>query len=263
MNHFEVVALILAIAFAVHLIVHWIERFGKKYISSKRSASLSKTLTVAGLIKSITMFALYFGSLGFVLSEFGVSLTAYLASASIFGLAIGFGSQGLVQDLVAGLTLIFTDLIDVGDMVEVSGQSGVVKKIGMRFTVLENSLGSLVAIPNRTISNVTSYPKGYIRCFTDITLSHDIELKAKMEEVVSSVLQDIKGQFPGIFRAPPEHMGCQLSPSGKEFLRIKFRIWPGRGGPLETAFKQEIIQNFKTIDPNYSDWMVSVNYEVA
>ncbi|PIP71564.1 MAG: mechanosensitive ion channel protein MscS [Nitrospinae bacterium CG22_combo_CG10-13_8_21_14_all_47_10] len=263
MNHLQTVILILAIAFTVHLIVLGVERFGKKYISAKRSASLAKTITVAGLIKSVTMFSLYFGSLGFILSEFGVSLTAYLASASILGLAIGFGSQGLVQDLVAGLTLIFADLIDVGDTVEISGQSGIVKKIGMRFTVLENSLGSLVAIPNRTISNVISYPRGYIRCFADIMLSKDVEHKTKMEKVAELVLKDIEDQFPGIFRAPPEFMGCQKSPSGKEFLRIKFRIWPGRGSPLETVFKQEIIQNFKAIDPNYSDWMVSVNYEVA
>ncbi|MGV7222875.1 MAG: mechanosensitive ion channel family protein [Nitrospinales bacterium] len=263
MDHFKSVALILAIAFTVHLIVHWVERIGKKYIYSKRSASLSKVITVAGLIKSVIMFALYFGSLGFILSEFGISLTAYLASASILGLAIGFGSQGLVQDLVTGLTAIFTDIIDIGDMVEISGKSGIIKKIGMRFTVLEDSLGSTIAIPNRTISNVISYPRGYIRCFMDITLSPEIEHKAKMENIVSLILKDIEDQFPGIFRATPEFMGNHKSPSGKEFLRIKFRIWPGRGGPLETVSKQEILQKFKAIDPDYSDWMVSVNYEIA
>ena len=159
MNHFQSAALIIAIVFTVHLILRWVERIGEKYFSSKNSASIAKTITVAGLIKSVIMFALYFGSLGFILSEFGVSLTAYLASASILGLAIGFGSQGIVQDLVTGLTAIFTDIIDIGDMVEISGQSGIVRKIGMRFTVLENSMGSKIAIPNRTITNVISYPR--------------------------------------------------------------------------------------------------------
>src|SRR5690606_22150626 len=58
--------------------------------------------------------------------------TTYFASASVIALAIGFGSQGIVQDVVTGLTLIFSDLIDVGDMVEISGQSGVVRSISMR-----------------------------------------------------------------------------------------------------------------------------------
>ncbi len=63
-----------------------------------------------------------------------LSLKTYLASASIMGLAIGFGSQGLVQDVVTGVTLVFSDLIDVGEMVEISGQTGIVRSIGMRFT---------------------------------------------------------------------------------------------------------------------------------
>jgi small conductance mechanosensitive channel len=50
--------------------------------------------------------------------------------------------------------------------------------------------------------------------------------------------------------------------SGKEFLRVKFRIWPGQGGPLETSFKQEVVQSLEGIDPGYSDWMVVVTYEV-
>ena len=81
--------------------------------------------------------------------------------------------------------------------------------------------------------------------------------------MATSTITDVEDQFPGIFRAPPEFMGMQKSPSGKEFIRIKFRIWPGRGGPLETVFRQEIIQKFKAIDSGYSDWMVSVNYEIA
>src|SRR5687767_4431636 len=91
--------------------------------------------------------------------------------ASVLGLAIGFGSQGLVQDVVTGLTLIFSDLIDVGDLVEVSGQTGVVRGVTMRFVELENALGGTVFVPNRTISSVINYPRGYVRCFVDVTLA--------------------------------------------------------------------------------------------
>jgi small-conductance mechanosensitive channel len=58
-----------------------------------------------------------FFAVGFILREFGVSLTAYLAAASVVGLAIGFGSQSVIQDVIAGLTFIFSKLIDVGDLV--------------------------------------------------------------------------------------------------------------------------------------------------
>lgn len=112
---------VVGVVLVAHLLVYIVRTIGNKIQSSQVRASLSKTRTVASLATSAVIFALYFSAIGFVLTEFGVSLTAYLASASILGLAIGFGSQGLVQDVVTGLTVIFSDLFDIGDMVEMSG----------------------------------------------------------------------------------------------------------------------------------------------
>ncbi len=161
---------IIILVILIHLAVILVRRLGKKLTNLRSQSSFSKVRPIASLSTSIVVFMLYFGMFGLILKEFGVSLKAYLASASVMGLAIGFGSQGLVQDVVAGLTLIFSDLIDLGDMVEISGQTGIVRQIGMRFTVLENHFGASVSIPNRTITNVINYPKGYIRCLVDVTL---------------------------------------------------------------------------------------------
>ena len=91
-----------------------------RVMSSTVAAHVSKTRTVISLVTSAVIFALYFAAAGFALNEFGVSLKAYFASASIIGLAIAFGSQGLVQDVVSGLTIVFTDLFDIGDVVEIT-----------------------------------------------------------------------------------------------------------------------------------------------
>jgi small conductance mechanosensitive channel len=205
---------------------------------------------------------LYFGTIGLILREFGVSLTAYLASASVVGLAIGFGSQGLVQDVVTGLTLIFSDLIDLGDMVEIGGQTGIVKKIGMRYIVLESYLGADIFIPNRTVTNVINYPRGYIRCLVDITLHNNPEIANQMVQKAKDIISAAVEQFSGIFIRGPSSEGKMKTSSGKVFWRIKFRIWPGRGTIIETTIKQEIVQSLKELDANYVDWMVSVNYEV-
>jgi moderate conductance mechanosensitive channel len=100
--------------------------------------SRRKAVSLLSLFSSSLIFIFYFAAIGFVLSEFGVPIAAYLASASIIGLAVGFGSQGLVQDVVSGLTSIFSDVYDIGDMVEISGQVGVVTRIGLRFLEIEN-----------------------------------------------------------------------------------------------------------------------------
>ena len=153
-------------------------------------------------------------------------------------------------------------LIAVGDMVDLGGQVGIVQRIGMRFTVLENSFGAEVHIPNRTITNVINYPRGYIRCLVDVTLPAGQEAWEKVEEKVESLVMSLSEQFPGILLTPPSIEGRVQTGSGKTFLRIKFRIWPGRGVTIETTFRQEIVQALKDFEPTYAEWMVAVNYEV-
>jgi len=256
------ILIIAAIMVGLHLLVILVRRISNKWMSSQVSAKLSKSRTIGSLTTSVLVFLLYFSAFGIILSEFGVSLKAYLASASIMGLAIGFGSQGLVQDVVNGLTVVFSGLFDVGDMVEISGQTGTVKAFGMRFTVIENAFGAKVSIPNRTITNVVRYPRGYIRGLVDITLFDDPQLAKQAEEKVKTIVQATFEQLPGTFVYPPSIEGHVKTSSGKEFLRVKFRLWPGRGAPIETVFKQEVNYALKALDPNYQDWMVTVNYEV-
>jgi len=256
------IIVILAIAGGAHLLVRLVRRLGQRVMASRVSTTFSKARTVTSLSVSIAVFAMYFIAVGMVLRELGISLTAYLASASIIGLAVGFGSQGLVQDVVTGLTVIFSDLCDVGDMVEIAGQTGIVQKLGIRFTVLTNFMGAEVFIPNRTITNVVRYERGYVRAIVDINLLGDSVKVKQIEDRVRSIVEATYEQFPGILMTPPTIEGRVKTSSGKEFLRVKFRIWPGQGGPLEASFKREVVEALKTIDSTYSDWMVVLTYEV-
>jgi small-conductance mechanosensitive channel len=256
------ILVILAIVFALHLVVIAVRRLSRQVMSLKISSNLSKSKTVASLTTSVIVFALYFSAFGLILNELGVSLKAYLASASILGLAIGFGSQGLVQDVVNGLTIVFSGLFNVEDMVEIAGQVGIVRNFGMRFTLLENAFGAMVYIPNRTITNVVRYPKGYIRGIADITLPGDQQTANQIEEKVTTIVSSTSEQLSGILVWPPSIEGRLKTSSGKEFLRVKFRLWPGRGTPIETIFKQEVVYALKALEANYQDWMVTVNYEV-
>ncbi len=138
------ILVILGLIIGLHLMVILVRTLGSRLMLVLPRGTFAKGRSLAGLLTSVAIFVLYFAAVGLVLKEFGVSLTAYLASASVLGLAIGFGSQGLVQDVVTGLTLIFSDLVNVDDMVEISGQTGIVQTIGMRFLVLKNQLGAEV-----------------------------------------------------------------------------------------------------------------------
>lgn len=254
----------LGIAACTHLFVIVIKRLVARFVQDPDRRKSRKLRSIATVLTSAVVFTLYFLVLGLIVEALfpNFEWTTYFASASVIALAIGFGSQGIVQDVVTGLTLIFSDLIDVGDLVEISGQTGVVRSISMRFVELENALGATVFIPNRTISNVVNYPRGYLRCLVDATLLGDAAAKRRMEDTAVRLMTAFHEQFPGILLTPPSIDGRRRLTSGKEILRLKFRIWPNRGGPIETIFVQELVASLKREDEEYQPWMVAVTYEV-
>jgi moderate conductance mechanosensitive channel len=254
--------LILGVVAVLHLAVHVVRVAGERLIRGRAAASVRKLRTVTSLGTSAAVFTLWFFAIGFILRELGINMTAYLASASVIGLAVGFGSQGVVQDVVTGLTLIFSNLVDIGEMVILGGQTGIVRAIGMRFIVLETSLGAMVSIPNRTITNVVSYPKGYVRSIVDVSLAEDQDLQRQMIALIEQLVPTVAEQFPGIMRSPPSIEGLVRNSAGRAFMRLKFRIWPDRVEPISQSFRQELLHGLRKLDPAYADWMVAVHFEV-
>ena len=256
------IAALAGFAMLTHIAVLAVRRVASYLLTNQRTRRFQKLRSISTLATSAIVFSLYFFAVGLILREFGVSLTAYLASASVIGLAIGFGSQGVVQDVVTSLTFIFSDLVDVGDLVKIGGETGIVKAITMRFVELENALGSTVFIPNRTVTNIVSYPRGYVRCVVDITMRGSPAEKDAIESEAIRLMHSVYEQFPGIVIREPSSEGRIKLSAGKEFLRLKFRIWPDRGQPIESAFQQELISIIKKVDDEFAPWMVAVSYEV-
>ena len=222
-----------------------------------------KFITVTRLIVSGVTFCIYFLAMGFFLEELGVNLTAYLASASVIGLAISFGSQGLVQDIVSGLTLIFWNAMDVGDLVEVSGTTNVtgrVEEIGLRFTKIINFYHQEVFIPNRAITNVSRFPKGGLDAYADVQIPKGADAQAALR-IVEGVARGMWLQFGAIILREPQVEKVEARDDGGwHFIRAHFKIWPGQGNLIETTFRQQTVGAMKTLDPNYADWQVPVTY---
>ncbi|MGA2083317.1 MAG: mechanosensitive ion channel family protein [Holophaga sp.] len=263
--------LILAFVAFIHVtlkFVRFISEWLIKKIHATRSANdfvaqKPKFMTLARLLANTVTFLIYFFALGFFLEEFGVSLTAYLASGSIAALAISFGSQGLVQDMVIGLTLIFSDAMDVGDMVEIVGIAiviGRVQEIGLRFTKVLNFHNQQVFIPNRTIANVSRFPHGGIYVYADVQIPSDLAPE-KAVQVVESLAKGMWRQFDGIILSEPVVGGVERPPdAGWEFIRVQFTVWPGQGNLIENTFRKQTVNAMKSFNGDYADWQVPVTY---
>jgi small-conductance mechanosensitive channel len=266
------IIIIVLLAVLAHFSVRGLKRLSRWMLTLKLETDPSNTeifirrypkiATVTTILVSGLTFIIYFMAIGLILREFNVSLTAYLASASVIGLAVGFGLQGLVQDVIIGLTLIFSDALNIEDVVELSGQVGKVENIGLRFTTLVNLHGQMIYIPNRSITMISRFRRGAIRGYVDIQLPDEIEEKTATE-AVKSIATGLYSQQKSIILDKPELFGIKEARGGNwRYQRVKFRLWPGESAIIETTFKQRVIDFIKKLYPNYADWMITIAYRV-
>lgn len=271
------ILIILGLAVLGHVVVQAIRRASEGVLASARAPGRTakeevakrfpKFATVTSLVVSALTFLIYFGALGLILSEFRVDLRAYLATASVVGLALAFGLQGLVQDVVIGLTLVFTDAFDIGDMIEISGtgvtsQIGRVEKIGLRFTTLINFQGQRVFVPNRNIVLVSRFRRNVIRAYVDIQIPPEAD-EAAVRDRIDRLARGFRSQHGAVLVT--EHAIFDIleaEDGGWRYLRLRFRLWPGQGALVEHAFRQRVIAVMKEFDPEYPDWGVTVTYRV-
>ena len=118
-----------------------------------------------------------------VLKEFGIDIGPILAGAGVLGVALGFGAQHLVQDVISGFFIILDDQIRVNDIVEIAGKSGIVEKINLRITVLRDVAGNVHYVRNGQIGVVTNMTKEYSRYVFDVGVAY----REDVDEVISVI----------------------------------------------------------------------------
>lgn len=266
------ILLIIILTVAAHFSVKIIRRFSQYLLmmkvenGAKPEANLMqkypKFATIATLLVSAVTFTIYFVAVGMILREFKISLTAYFASATVIGLAVGFGLQGFVQDLVIGLTLIFSNALNIGDVVKLGDEIGRVDTIGLRFTALINLHGQRILIPNRNIAVISRFRDGCIRAYADIQLPKGID-EREATQTIQAIAVGMYHQHKSIILATPENFGIKDVKEGQwRYLRIKIKLWPGQTKLIEETLKERVIQVLKTYYEGYASWMITVSYKV-
>ncbi len=144
---------------------------------AKRSQTLSGIFiqTVGGIILIVALFML--------LSEVGVNVVPLLAGAGVAGIAIGFGAQSLIRDVLNGLFILLEDQYNKGDWVEIAGVNGLVDEVNLRRTVLRNLDGSACTIPNGEVKTVVNYTKDWSRVNLNIPVAYGEDLDHVMEVI--------------------------------------------------------------------------------
>ena len=148
--------------------------------------------TLVGLLRQGVLIVLWTLALLVVLRQVGVEVGPILASAGVVGLAVGFGAQNLVRDVIAGFFIILEDQVRVGDVAIVNGTGGLVEKINFRTMVLRDLSGVVHVFPNGTISTLSNMTKQWSAYVFDIGVAYkeDVDQVIELMRAVGSELRD-------------------------------------------------------------------------
>lgn len=202
----------------------------------------NKRKTLASLLKSIVRYVTYFMAALNILEIIGVNTTSLLAAAGVGGLAVGFGAQNLVKDIISGFFLIFEDQYNVGDYVEIGGVSGIVDEIGLRTTKLRDFGGQFHIIPNGEITIVTNHSRGMMRALVNINIAYEEDLD-KVFKALDDVCQRVKKKRDDILEGPTVLGISNLGPT-EIVVSILARTEPMKQWSVEREIRKAVLEKF-------------------
>jgi moderate conductance mechanosensitive channel len=170
------ILLILALAWLVSRVIRSlikrIERLADDGDPDHTSELEKRAQTISRILRQASAVLLWSVTLMLVLGEIGVDLKPILAGAGILGLAVGFGAQALVKDVITGFFILLENQIRVGDTVTAAGCTGAVEAVNLRTTVLRDADGKTHIIPNSAITVVTNSTRDWSRALLDVGVAY-------------------------------------------------------------------------------------------
>jgi small-conductance mechanosensitive channel len=202
----------------------------------QRTQTLSRVVMSAGIVIIWAIAAFY------ILASFGANLAPLLASVGIVGLALGFGAQNLVRDVVTGFFILLEDQYGVGDIVEVNQvAAGKVEELTLRVTGLRALDGTMHYISNGNITHVANRSKDWARAVIDVGVAFK-EDPARVREVLLGVASEAKADsdLGRLLYAEPEILGVEMLGEYEVTWRLIADVKPGKQWDVSRALREKI-----------------------
>ena len=212
----------------------------------------SRIATLLLLLRKFMLVVILVMAVLIVLSSLGVNIGPLIAGAGVFGLAIGFGAQTLVKDIISGVFFLMDDAFRVGDYLEVSGTKGTVEHISLRSLRLRNPRGMVNFIPFGDISLVTNLSRDYVIMKLDFRVRYDADVE-KIRKIIKKKVYKIIMENPELgpkLLEPIKSQGVREMDDSAMIMRVKYKTKPGDQFAIrkevyrlmQEAFKEESIE---------------------
>lgn len=210
---------------------------------SPRRAQRADALGALG--RSMATAVIWLLTVFLILGAVGINLAPLIASAGIVGIALGFGAQELVQDLISGVFMLVEDQYGVGDIIDVGEATGVVESVGLRSTRIRSIDGTLWHVPNGEIRRVGNMSQQWARALLDISVAYDTDVDAAME-LITDVACTMAGdpEYADIFLDEPEMWGVEAFAADSIVLRLVINTRPAEQWKIARELRRRLKHAF-------------------
>ncbi|MDX9917950.1 MAG: mechanosensitive ion channel family protein [Gudongella sp.] len=238
------ILLIFLVIFAITKIVSRVidMSFGNKRLT-RLQISGRRMNTLSEILKKVIKYILVFIGIVVSLDMFNINTTSIIATAGIGGLAIGFGAQSLVKDIITGFFILLEDQYAVGDYIKIGSLEGVVEELGLRVTKLRDFSGELHIIPNSNVQIVTNRSRGSMRALVKVTIGYETDIE-KAINVIENLSEELSKTNENIVTGPTVLGVTDLGNSGIEITIIAMTKSMGQWA-VERAIRKGIKEAFE------------------
>ncbi|WP_253896133.1 mechanosensitive ion channel family protein [Solibacillus sp. R5-41] len=226
------------------LIISYLAVFiGKKMITRifliRVHTNERRQLTIVKLMQSVLSYLVYFSAIMGILSVINIDVAGLLAGAGIASVAIAFGAQSLVKDIITGFFIILEEQFSVGDYVRINAAEGTVMEIGLRTTKIKGITGEQFIIPNGTINDVTNFSINNSKAMIDMQVALEADIE-KVQKVIQTYLDTLPKQYEELV-STPLFIGVINTTSTEAMIRISLETLPLQQYAISRIIRKDVI----------------------
>ncbi|HWQ69182.1 MAG TPA: mechanosensitive ion channel family protein [Patescibacteria group bacterium] len=206
-----------------------------------------RALTLAGIVKTVGTTVIVIIATMMGLGEIGLDITPIIAGAGVVGLAVGFGAQSLIKDVIAGFFIILEGQFAVGDVIKTGEIGGRVEQLNLRVTILRDfSSGAVHFIPNSELKVVSNLTKEWSRVALDIGVAYHEDID-RVVGVLQRIGQDLARdeQMGPLILEPPEVLGIESFGESRVTIKVLVKTLPQRQWEVARELRRRIKATFE------------------
>jgi small conductance mechanosensitive channel len=204
-----------------------------------------RATTLGGILTSLVSAAVGFVAILMLLRELAIDVVPILTGAGIVGLAVGFGAQNLVRDVISGFFLILEDQVRIGDLARINGVQGTVEQINLRTIMMRDGEGAVQVFPNGTITALANLSKQFAYASVEVKVAYTENMErvmGTMREVGAAMQQDTT--WSGVVLEPLLVLGLVSIADGMATIGVKFKTLPLNQGKVANELRRRLLYAF-------------------